>query len=107
MLGLDEAEARTVSGDAELEDILMPILDWAVETGLIPEGTDTYRDLLDAKIMGCLVAPPSVIYAKFEEKRQHEGPEAATSWFYENAAARTLYSYRQNRQKCAVVYTNR
>lgn len=83
VLGLDDAEARTVSGDSDLEDILMPMLDWAVETGLIPDGTDTYRDLLDAKIMGCLVAPPSVIYAKFEEKRQHDGPKAATSWFYE------------------------
>lgn len=83
VLGLDDAEARTVSGDNDLEDILMPMLDWAVETGLIPDGTDTYRDLLDAKIMGCLVAPPSVIYAKFEEKRKHCGPKAATSWFYE------------------------
>ncbi|MBW3698677.1 UDP-glucose--hexose-1-phosphate uridylyltransferase [Bacillus aerophilus] len=83
VLGLDDAEARTVSGDSDLEDILMPMLDWAVETGLIPDGTDTYRDLLDAKIMGCLVAPPSVIYAKFEEKREHCGPKAATSWFYE------------------------
>ncbi|MFE4487364.1 UDP-glucose--hexose-1-phosphate uridylyltransferase [Bacillus altitudinis] len=83
VLGLDDAEARTVSGDSALEDILMPMLDWAVETGLIPDGTDTYRDLLDAKIMGCLVAPPSVIYAKFEEKRKHCGPKAATSWFYE------------------------
>ncbi|MGD7060698.1 UDP-glucose--hexose-1-phosphate uridylyltransferase [Bacillus altitudinis] len=83
VLGLDDAEARTVSGDSDLEDILMPMLDWAVETGLIPDGTDTYRDLLDAKIMGCLVAPPSVIYAKFEEKREHDGPKAATSWFYE------------------------
>ncbi|AOZ88909.1 galactose-1-phosphate uridylyltransferase [Bacillus xiamenensis] len=83
VLELDEAEARKVSGGMDLEDILMPMLDWAVETGLIPEGTDTYRDLLDAKIMGCLVAPPSVIYGKFEEKRQHEGPKAATNWFYE------------------------
>lgn len=83
VLGLDDAEPRTVSGDSDLEDILMPMLDWAVETGLIPGGTDTYRDLLDAKIMGCLVAPPSVIYAKFEEKRKHCGPKAATSWFYE------------------------
>lgn len=83
VLGLDDAEARTVSGDSDLEDILMPMLDWAVETGLIPDGTDTYRDLLDAKIMGCLVAPPSVIYAKFEDKRKHCGPKAATSWFYE------------------------
>lgn len=83
VLGLDDAEVRTVSGDSDLEDILMPMLDWAVETGLIPDGTDTYRDLLDAKIMGCLVAPPSVIYAKFEEKRKHCGPKAATSWFYE------------------------
>ncbi|WP_426457837.1 UDP-glucose--hexose-1-phosphate uridylyltransferase [Bacillus altitudinis] len=83
VLGLDDAEARTVSGDSDLEDILMPMLDWAVKTGLIPDGTDTYRDLLDAKIMGCLVAPPSVIYAKFEEKRKHCGPKAATSWFYE------------------------
>ncbi|WP_226569192.1 hypothetical protein [Bacillus stratosphericus] len=33
--------------------------------------------------MGCLVAPSSVIYAMFEEKRHLEGPKAATSWFYE------------------------
>ncbi|MDM5299844.1 UDP-glucose--hexose-1-phosphate uridylyltransferase [Bacillus pumilus] len=83
VLGLDDAEARTITQRAGLEEILTPILDWAVETGLLPEGTDTYRDLLDAKIMGCLVAPPSVIYAKFEERRLHEGPKAATSWFYE------------------------
>lgn len=36
VLGLDEAEPRTVSGDAELEDILMPMLDWAVEILLYP-----------------------------------------------------------------------
>lgn len=107
VLGLDDAEPRTVSGDSDLEDILMPMLDWAVETGLIPDGTDTYRDLLDAKIMGCLVAPPSVIYAKFEEKRKHCGPKALTSWFYEMRRRCPLYSYRQNRQKCAVVYTDR
>ncbi|MFB8736147.1 hypothetical protein ACEQPO_28375 [Bacillus sp. SL00103] len=35
VLRLDEAEARTVSGEEDLEDILMPMLDWAVETGLI------------------------------------------------------------------------
>ncbi|WP_353854252.1 UDP-glucose--hexose-1-phosphate uridylyltransferase [Bacillus sp. Bos-x628] len=83
VLGLDDAEPRTVSGGIEIEEILAPILDWAVETGLLPQGTDTYRDLLDAKIMGCLVAPPSVIEAKFEEIRLHEGAKAATSWFYE------------------------
>lgn len=83
VLGLDDAEGRTVTGGIDLEDILMPMLDWSVETGLLPEATDTYRDLLDAKIMGCLVAPPSAIYEKFEGKRLHEGPKAATSWFYE------------------------
>ncbi|MGA3882115.1 galactose-1-phosphate uridylyltransferase, partial [Bacillus pumilus] len=48
VLRIDEAEARTVSGEEDLEDILMPMLDWEVEKELIPEGTDTYRDLLDA-----------------------------------------------------------
>ncbi|MFS0653976.1 UDP-glucose--hexose-1-phosphate uridylyltransferase [Bacillus sp. 179-C3.3 HS] len=83
VLGIDDAKVRAVTGASDLEEILTPMLDWAVETGLLPEGTDTYRDLLDAKIMGCLVAPPSVIYAKFEEIRLLEGPKAATSWFYD------------------------
>ncbi|MGE6630464.1 UDP-glucose--hexose-1-phosphate uridylyltransferase [Bacillus sp. NPDC077027] len=85
VLELDDVGLKKLTGEVQpLEVILSAILDWAEQTGLLPEGTDTYRDLLDAKLMGCFVAPPSVIFATFEEKRLQEGAKAATSWFYEH-----------------------
>ncbi|MDP4095245.1 UDP-glucose--hexose-1-phosphate uridylyltransferase [Paenibacillus sp. P96] len=58
------------------------LIDYGYEIGLIPENTDTYRDLLDAKIMGLLMARPSEVVRTFREKAAEEGIEAATDWFY-------------------------
>src|SRR5690606_33358897 len=40
-------------------DPLEQLLDYGYSIGLIPENTLTYRDLLDAKIMGIFVPRPS------------------------------------------------
>ena len=49
---------------------------------MIPENTDTYRDLLDAKIMGRLMARPSDVTAQFRTVQQEQGIIAATRQFY-------------------------
>ncbi|AIQ16890.1 galactose-1-phosphate uridylyltransferase [Paenibacillus sp. FSL H7-0357] len=58
------------------------LIDYGFEIGLIPENTDTYRDLLDAKIMGLLMARPSEVNAQFYSLSAEKGIEAATDRFY-------------------------
>lgn len=63
--------------------LLEPLLDYAAETGLIPDGTLTQRDLLDARIMGMLMGRPSEVVASYRANVASEGIEAATSRFYQ------------------------
>jgi UDPglucose--hexose-1-phosphate uridylyltransferase len=65
------------------QSLLDTLIDYGYEIGLIPENTDTYRDLLDAKIMGQLMARPSEVVRAFRHTEQTEGIEAATAKFYE------------------------
>ncbi|WP_438347041.1 UDP-glucose--hexose-1-phosphate uridylyltransferase [Paenibacillus sp. FA6] len=58
------------------------LINYGYELGLIPENSDTYRDLLDAKIMGVLMARPSEVIAEFEAISAERGIEAATDTFY-------------------------
>lgn len=66
--------------DAELEDILKAICDFAVEKGII-EDSIVYRDLFDTKLMGILTPRPSYIRNKFNELYK-EDPVKATDWYY-------------------------
>lgn len=70
---------KPLEGPQSLLDIL---IDYGAGMGLIPENTDTYRDLLDAKIMGRLMARPSEVIHTFRKTEQEQGIEAATSDFY-------------------------
>ncbi|WP_010274833.1 UDP-glucose--hexose-1-phosphate uridylyltransferase [Paenibacillus senegalensis] len=63
--------------------ILQPILDYAAERGLMPDDTVTYRDLLDAKIMGLLMPRASEVERTFRELEEDRGPEAAVEWFFQ------------------------
>ncbi|WNS46618.1 UDP-glucose--hexose-1-phosphate uridylyltransferase [Paenibacillus sp. MMS20-IR301] len=72
------AEAPLESPQAPLDQLI----DYGYETGLIPENTDTYRDLLDAKIMGLLMARPSEVNAAFAAVQAEQGIQAATDRFY-------------------------
>ena len=84
VLGLKEF-TKVVVKEEVLEsptEILELILDWALENGEIEKNTVTYRDLFDAKIMGCLMARPSEIIKKFNETALGEGIEVATKNYY-------------------------
>ncbi|WP_168119752.1 UDP-glucose--hexose-1-phosphate uridylyltransferase [Paenibacillus sp. HB172176] len=62
--------------------LLEPLLDYGGLIGLIPEQTTTYRDLLDAKIMGLLMPRPSQVCDQFERTAEAGGIAAATHEFY-------------------------
>lgn len=75
-------EARKQAPGLTPYPILRKMLDYMVNTGLI-EGEDvTYRDLMDARIMGILTPRPSTVAKEFESLRQ-EDPAKASDYFYE------------------------
>jgi UDPglucose--hexose-1-phosphate uridylyltransferase len=63
-------------------EILDGILDYAYEIGLLQENTVTYRDLLDARIMGILMPRQSEVVRKFRSTCNELGIEKATDDFY-------------------------
>lgn len=80
LFGLDSYAQEDIKG-RPLVDILSDMTDYAVENGLIPEDTVTYRDLFDTKVMGLLTPAPSVVRAKFKELYA-ESPKVATDYYY-------------------------
>ena len=80
-LSLSEWEECSVdSGDEDIDDILAPIVEHAVEKGIIAD-TQGSRDLFDTKLMGILMPMPREVIADFEDAYE-ESPEAATDWYY-------------------------
>ncbi len=70
------------SAEAALEGILEEMMEYAYEKGIMKENSIVYKDLFDTKIMGCLVARPSEIRAKFQELYEGTSAQAATDYFY-------------------------
>ena len=68
------------AGNIELEPVLKALLDEAVKRDII-EDSIVYRDLLDTKIMNCLLPRPAQIQQVFQEKYSIS-PEAATDYYY-------------------------
>lgn len=63
--------------------LLEILLDYAGETGLLIDNTVTYRDLLDARIMGLLMPRPSEVVHQFWQKAKQTTVEAATDYLYQ------------------------
>ena len=63
-----------------LEDVLAELLDEAIKRDII-EDSITYRDLLDTKLMNCLMPRPSQIQTDFWKKYE-TSPETATDYYY-------------------------
>lgn len=70
---------ETVESPVEILELL---LDYGFSIGLMPNNTTTYRDLLDARVMGLLMPRPSETAALFERTIRSEGLKAATDAFY-------------------------
>lgn len=67
--------------------ILESLLDYAYEIGLIEENTTTYRDLLDARIMGLLMPRQSEVAKDFYRTCKEIGVTKATDNFYKMSIA--------------------
>ena len=78
-LGLD-AFRDEPGAEAPLEEILRVLLDDAVARGICG-GSVTERDLLDTKLMNCMLPRPSEVIARFRANYA-ESPEKATDDYY-------------------------
>lgn len=65
----------------EIDRLLAPIIDYAVENGVIAD-TSNSRDLFDTAIMGIFTPMPREVRAKFLEKYAIS-PKEATDWYFE------------------------
>ena len=55
VLKLDEyGEPETEIGEVSLEETLKELLDYAHESGVLPEDSVVFRDLFDTRLMNCL-----------------------------------------------------
>lgn len=76
--------APSVQSESNMQSaqrLLNLLIDYGYQIGLIPDNSDTYRDLLDAEIMGRIMPRPSEVIASFRRTEQEQGIEAATSRF--------------------------
>lgn len=78
----EDVPERVNSADGSmLEKILKEMMDYAHETGLMPEDDITHRDLFDTKIMSMLMPRPGEVIRKFHELYE-SSPREATDFFY-------------------------
>ena len=82
VLRMDEYEETDPGREpVDLEAVLKELMDYAHETGVMPEDNITYRDLFDTRLMNCLMPRPVEVVHAFWKKYQ-ESPKAATDYFY-------------------------
>lgn len=62
--------------------LLESILDYAAEQGMLKENNTTYRDLLDARIMGLMMPRQSEVAARFWQTAEQQSIRQATDEYY-------------------------
>lgn len=89
LLNLDEYSPMDISDEEAKtsQEILENILVYAIDKGLLPDNTVTYRDLFDAKIMGALMPRQSEVIKNFFNTYKNKGAEYATAEYYELSKA--------------------
>lgn len=73
-------DVDTDISNIDLEQVLKTLLDEAVNRGII-EDSIVYRDLLDTKMMNCLLPRPAQIQKEFQ-KKYNISPKTATDYYY-------------------------
>lgn len=81
-----EYEAVELSPMENPSEILEVILDYAVASGVLECDSVDHRDLLDTKIMDCLMPRPSEVIKTFKECHA-EDSKAATKYYYDLSKA--------------------
>ena len=88
VLGLSDfcEEAPPAERLSSPQPILDNLLDWATERGLIEGGSIALRDLLDTKLMACMMPRPSEVVSQFQSLYQVD-KKAATDYYYKLSRA--------------------
>lgn len=82
VLKMDEYEqVQIADSEIDLEAVLKALMDYAHETGVLPEDSVVYRDLFDTRLMNCLMPRPSEVTDQFW-KHYHHSAKEATDYFY-------------------------
>ena len=85
VMGMDEyEEPQGPAESGDLEAILKELLDCAADTGALKEDSVVYRDLLDTKLMNCLMPRPSQVVGEFYSLYEKD-KQAATDYYYQLA----------------------
>lgn len=89
LFDLDEPyEGDYTGGDEDSPtDILKNMLDYAAENNMLKNNSDTYRDLLDAKIMGLLMPRASEVAKEFWATASDRSIMEATDRYYQMSKA--------------------
>ena len=83
VLKLDEyGEPETEIGEVSLEETLKELLDYAHESGVLPEDSVVFRDLFYTRLMNCLMPRPSEVVRTFWELYNGQSSQAATDYYY-------------------------
>lgn len=81
-LKIDEyVESEPTEMPIDLEQVLKELMDYAHETGVMPEDGIVYRDLFDTRLMNCLMPRPGEVVDAFWKHYENSAIEA-TDYFY-------------------------
>lgn len=83
VLGIDDIEKEQVKEEVHESPypMLKNILSWCSEKGILESDGVVYKDLIDTKIMGCLIPRPSEVIATFD-RLYCEDKKMATDYYY-------------------------
>ncbi|PZE20122.1 UDP-glucose--hexose-1-phosphate uridylyltransferase [Paenibacillus xerothermodurans] len=79
----DDAALTVECVPEAVAQLLEPLLDYAAAAGILEENNTTYRDLLDAKIMGYMMPRQSEVIRRFRATVEQGGVQQAADDFYQ------------------------
>lgn len=87
-------EPESVRMPISLETVLKELCDFAAEKGMLAHNSIVYRDLLESRLMNCMMPRPSEVTRVFWSKYK-KSPEEATDYFYHlSCASNYIRTYR-------------
>jgi len=99
ILKLDEYEDVEATGEklSNPQPILDELLDYAYKNGILENNTVTYRDLLDTKLMDCLMPRPSEVIRKFYNDYEKSSVTATDNYYRMSIASNYIRTERIDR----------
>lgn len=93
-LDIDPWSYVDVPCDADLDDLLKPILDFMVQKGLIVPDTIKNRDIYEALLMDALMPSPETVKQTFHDLKEKD-PKEATDYLYHISKASNYIKTRR------------